>query len=69
MISVVKPVIGWLAWRRKRMSITIEPSAPTSMSGLRTRSWSESTPNTMRATVSAPQNQALRPLACRRWTG
>ena len=39
------------------------PTAPTSMNGLRTLSLSESTPNTIRATMSAPQNQVFSPLA------
>ena len=41
----------------------MDPMAPTSMNGLRTFSRSESTPNTMRATASAPQNHSLRWLA------
>ena len=59
-ISVLKGVYGWSACRRNRMSMMIEPMAPTIMSGLRTRSLSDSTPKTMRATVSAPQYQMLR---------
>ena len=43
--------------------MAMAPTAPTSMNGLRTRSLSEKTPNTIRATASAPQNQTLRPLA------
>ena len=59
-MRVVKPVKGWVACFRKKTSITIEPTAPTSINGLRTRSLSESTPKTTRATASAPQNQVLR---------
>ena len=47
----------------KKISMTIDPTAPTSMSGLRTLSTSERTPKTMRATMSAHQNQVLRLLA------
>ncbi len=43
--------------------MTMAPMAPTSMNGLRTFNLSESTPNTIRATMSAAQNQVLSPLA------
>ena len=44
--------------------MAMEPMAPISMNGFRTRSLSEKAPKTMRAMASAPQNQTLRPLAC-----
>ena len=44
------------------MSVTIAPIAPTSMSGFRTRSRSDTHPTTMSETMSAPQNQAFKPL-------
>lgn len=44
------------------MRVAMEPSAPMSISGFLTFSQSETMPNTMRAAMSAPQNQMLRPL-------
>ncbi len=45
------------------MRVTMAPTAPTSMNGLRTLSRSDRIPKTMRATASAPQNQVFSPLA------
>ena len=45
-------------------SMMIDPMAPASISGFRTLSRSDRIPNTIRATMSAHQNQAFSELAC-----
>ncbi len=63
MIRVSRPVWELSAAWMNSTSITIDPTAPTSIRGLRTLRRSERMPKTMRATMSAHQNQALRLLA------